>query len=183
MARRRRRLSEDQLILSAVALLWAIEAVNTLIDHQLNALGILPRTPQGLIGIVCAPFLHGNFSHLFVNTLPVLVLAGLVHLGQKKKIIPVTVFIALVGGALVWLLGRGGAHHVGVSGVIVGYFGYLMTRGFLVVKFQTMLIALVTILLYGGLVHSITPGHPGISWESHLFGMIAGSMAAFRYKR
>lgn len=180
---RRSRLTEDQLILSTVALIWLIEALNTALGHRLNAFGILPRTLQGLVGIVCAPFLHGNYYHLMVNTLPLLVLAGLVHLGQKKKVVPVTVFIALVGGALVWLLGRGGSHHVGASGVIVGYFGYLMTRGFLVVKFQTMLIALVTILLYGGLVHSVTPGNPGISWESHLFGLIAGVAAAFRYKR
>lgn len=180
---RRRRLSEDRWILGAVAAMWAIELMNALVGHALCAFGILPRTLRGLFGVPLAPWIHGSVSHLAVNTLPFLVLAGLVHMGQKRRVIPVTVRVALVGGGLVWLLGRGGATHVGASGVICGYFGYLMTRGFLVVKFQTTLVALITILLYGGLVHSLLPGNPAISWESHLAGVAAGVAAAFRYKR
>lgn len=165
------------LVLAAVALLWAVEAVNLTTEHTLNTWGILPRTLSGLRGIPLSPFLHGNLSHLVVNTVPFLVLGGLVALQGRRAFLGVSLFIVLTGGAAVWLFGRM-AYHIGASGLIFGYFGYLVARGWYERSFSAILIALVTLFFYGGLVWGVLPTNAYISWEGHLFGLLAGVLAA-----
>lgn len=176
--RRRRRLDEPRLLLGAFAIMWALEVIGALTDHALADFGILPRTPRGLLGIPLAPLLHGSVTHLALNSVPFLVLGGLIIISEKKRFVAVSVFVAIVGGLLVWMLGRAGAVHIGASGVIFGYFGYLLARGLTRRSFQALLLASVTVLLYGGVIVGALPGDPGVSWESHLFGLIAGVLAA-----
>lgn len=165
------------LVLGVVALLWAVEAVNLTTGHTLNTWGILPRTLTGLRGIPLSPFLHANLSHLLVNTLPFLVLGGLVCLQGRRQFLGVSLFIIVTGGAAVWLFGRM-AYHIGASGLIFGYFGYLVARGWYERSIRSILIALVTLFLYGGLVWGVLPTNTYISWEGHLFGLLAGIVAA-----
>ena len=165
------------LILGAVCLIWAVEAVNVLSGRQLTSLGILPRHLSGLIGIPLSPFLHGSVNHATVNTMPFLVLGGLVALRGARAFASVSIFVILCGGVAVWLFGRA-SYHIGASGLIFGYFGYLMARGWYERSSAAILTALLTLFLYGGLVWGVLPSRSFISWEGHLFGMLAGVLAA-----
>ena len=165
------------LLLGAVCLIWAVEGVNVLAGRQLDSLGILPRHLSGLLGIPLSPFIHGNVSHALVNTLPFLALGSLVALRGVRVFVTVSVFVILGGGAAVWLFGRS-AYHVGASGLIFGYFGYLVALGWYERSSVAILTALLTLFLYGGLVWGVLPSRSFISWEGHLFGMLAGVLAA-----
>ncbi len=165
------------LVLAAFALLWGVEVVNLATGHHLNTWGILPRTLIGLRGIPLSPFLHANLSHLFVNTLPFLVLGGLLCLQGRRAFLSVSLFIIVTGGAALWLFGRT-AYHIGASGLIFGFFGYLVGRGWYERSLSSILIALATLFFYGGLVWGVLPTNTYISWEGHLFGLLAGILAA-----
>lgn len=165
------------LVLAAVALLWGVEVANFLSGHQFNEWGILPRTLVGLRGIPLSPFLHANLGHLLVNTLPFLVLGGLVCLQGRRVFLGVSLAIVICGGTTLWLFGRVG-YHIGASGLIFGYFGYLVARGWYERSIRSILIALATLFFYGGLVWGVLPTNTYISWEGHLFGLLAGILAA-----
>ena len=165
------------LVLAAVVLLWAVEAVKSLTGHQFNEWGILPRTVTGLRGIPLSPFLHADLSHLLVNSLPFLVLGGLVALQGRRAFLGVSLVVIVCGGVALWLFGREG-YHIGASGLIFGYFGYLVARAWYDRSFRSILIALVTLFFYNGLIWGILPTTTYISWEGHLFGLLAGILAA-----
>ncbi len=161
-----------------VALMWVVGMVNSLVDYQLSEYGVVPRTVDGLIGIPLMPFLHGSFDHLVVNTLPAVVLGGLVAFQGSKKFLTATVFITLVGGGALWVVGRT-AVHVGASGLVFGYFGYLIARAWYTRSLASVLIAVVVAVVYGGILLGVLPFfQEGVSWEGHLTGLIAGALAA-----
>jgi membrane associated rhomboid family serine protease len=176
-----RTLSCLPLILGFVTVIWLVELVNSQMGHRLNAFGIVPRNIHGLIGIPLSPFLHGSFNHLISNTIIFLGLSGLIAFRGSRTLFGVSVFIILTGGLGVWALGRP-AIHIGASGLVFGYFGYLVARGWYERRFGSILIAIVVIVLYGGLIVGVLPTPGFVSWEAHLFGLIAGVLAA-RYAR
>ncbi|KYF78215.1 rhomboid family intramembrane serine protease, partial [Sorangium cellulosum] len=162
-----------------VALLWAIEIVDFLIFRgSLDALGIRPRTVPGLAGIALAPLLHGGFAHLAANTLPFLGLGWLIMLRRTSDLVLVTLLSALVGGLGVWLTGSPSSVHIGASGVIFGYFGFLLLRGWFERSAVSIALSLGVGLFYGGMIWGVLPTRMGISWEGHLFGFLGGVLAA-----
>ncbi|HEX8957044.1 MAG TPA: rhomboid family intramembrane serine protease [Burkholderiaceae bacterium] len=161
-----------------LSLMWAIELVNTLIGHALDAWGIVPRTETGLIGIVCAPFLHGSIAHLASNSLPFLILGWFVMLWRISDFVWVSAIAALIAGLGTWAIAPSGTVHVGASGVIFGYLGFLMLRSYFERSLASILLSLVIGMLYGGLLFGVLPGQIGISWQGHLFGFIGGAIAA-----
>lgn len=165
------------LVLAVIALLWVVGISNLLTGHELNTWGILPRTLTGLRGIPLSPFLHANLGHLLVNTLPFLVLGGLVCLQGRRAFLGVSLFVIVCGGLALWLFGRS-AYHIGASGLVFGYFGYLVARGWYERSLSSILIAIATLFFYGGLVWGVLPTNTYISWEGHLFGLLAGILAA-----
>ena len=161
-----------------VALMWVVGMVNVLLDYRLNEYGVVPRTAEGLIGIPLMPFLHGSFDHLVVNTLPTVVLGGLVAIHGSRKFLTATVFITLVGGGALWVVGRT-AVHVGASGLVFGFFGYLIARAWYTRSLVAVLIAVVVAVVYGGILLGVLPFfQEGVSWEGHLTGLVAGVLAA-----
>ena len=161
-----------------VTLMWVLEIVDVFVFRQgLNVYGILPREIIGLRGILFAPFLHGGFAHLISNTIPFLLLGWFVMLQETSEFFIVTPIIMLVSGLGVWLLGAPGLH-IGASGVIFGYLGFLLARGFFERNFPSILLSLIVGSLYGGLIWGVLPIQPGVSWEGHLFGFIGGVLAA-----
>jgi len=170
--------SKAYLIVGFVALIWAVELVNTVLGHRLNVLGIHPRTVIGLPGILLAPFLHGGIGHVLVNTIPFVILGWLVILHGTGTFLEVSLIVILVAGAGTWLFGRPGVH-VGASSLIFGYFGFLVGRAWYQRSVGSILVALVTLALYGGLLWGVLPLHTRISWEGHLFGLLAGILAAW----
>jgi len=164
-------------LLVALAAMWIVELINGVMGHQLNNWGILPRTTHGLTGIPLMPFLHGNLGHLLSNTIPFLILGGLVALRGQRVFLSISLFIIVVGGGGVWAVGRT-SFHVGASGLVFGYFGYLVARGWYDRKLKSILTAVVVLVLYGGLIFGVLPTQTFVSWEAHLFGMIAGVLIA-----
>lgn len=162
-----------------VGALWVIQAVNWATGYRLNvAFGLVPRTVAGLDGIAGMPFLHGSFAHLISNTPPLLIMGGLMAATATRALIAVNAIIAGLGGALVWLIGST-AVHIGASGLIFGWFGFLVARGLVDRSPVTLVSALIVGVLYGAMIWGVLPGRDGVSWEAHLFGFIAGAWAAF----
>ncbi|MCK5243241.1 rhomboid family intramembrane serine protease [bacterium] len=162
-------------LLGLLLIFWVIGIVNAILQNQLLQYGIMPRTVTGLRGIIFSPFLHHGFSHLMLNSLPFLVLGGLVMLRGAHTFVVISLLITLLSGAGVWVFGRP-AYHVGASGLIFGYFGFLLAAGWYERKFSSLLIAVAVLLLYGGLIWGVLPLRTHVSWEGHLFGFIAGVM-------
>ena len=160
-----------------VAVIWALAGVDFVMDNRLAEYGIVPRTVDGLWGIPLAPFLHGGFGHVISNTVPLLMLGGLMAARGWQTLLGVTLFVVLLGGAGVWLVARSGSH-IGASGLVFGYFGYLVARGWYDRRIVSILIAVVVIVVYGGLLFGVLPTGGRVSWEGHLTGLIAGVLAA-----
>ena len=165
------------ILFGLVAIMWGIEIVDQLLGGALDRFGILPRTMIGLRGIVFAPLLHGGFAHLASNTVPFLVLGWLVMLRRTSEFFWVTLITMLVAGVGTWVFGSPG-FHIGASGVIFGYLGFLLLRGYFERSFISIFLSVVVAFFYGGLLWGVLPNQPGISWEGHLFGFIGGAIAA-----
>ena len=162
-----------QPVLILVALIWMVEVVNIFLGNRLVSFGILPRSFTGLIGIPLAPLLHNGIWHTVSNTIPLLILGSLTLAGGKRMFWETTVNVTLLSGVLVWIFARE-AYHVGASGLVFGYFGVIMARAYLERSAITIAIAVVTVMAYGGLLWGILPLRSHVSFESHLFGLIAG---------
>ncbi len=164
-------------LVGLLLLAWVLEILDQVFGLGLDRFGIVPRHLAGLTGILAAPLLHGDFGHLAVNTVPCAILGLLIALGERRVLLGLSFFIVLAGGALVWLFARS-AYHIGASGLVSGYFGYLIVRGLSAHSLRAVLLALLTVVLYGGMIWGVLPTRSGVSWESHLFGLIAGGLAA-----
>lgn len=139
--------------------------------------GVIPRTASSLGDIVTAPFIHANWAHLIANTGPLLVLGALVLLGGTAEFVFVTLTCALCAGAGSWLFGET-ARHIGASGVVFGYVGYLLFRPAFDRRLLFMVMTIAVIALYGSaLLWSVVP-RAGISWTAHFFGFLGGLLAA-----
>ena len=166
-------------LVAFVALLWAVQVVNWIFGYGLNpAFGLIPRHVSGLDGVIAMPLLHGSFAHLMANTPPLLVMGGLLVATTTRGLLSVNAVVIGLGGALVWLFGSS-AIHIGASGLVFGWFGFLIARGLVDRSPITLGAALVVGVLYGSLLWGVFPGQPSVSWEAHLFGVIAGAGAAF----
>jgi membrane associated rhomboid family serine protease len=161
-----------------LGVMWVIALLNALPVLDLTRFGIRPRSIPGLLGIVFAPFLHGGFAHLAANSVPFLVLGGIVLLGGRKVFWSVTVFVILLGGLGVWAVAPGYSIHIGASGLIFGYLGFLLARGFVERSWTWIAVAFVILAGYGSLLWGVLPHQPGVSWQSHLFGFLSGIGAA-----
>lgn len=162
-----------------VALLWAVQIANWITGYGFNpAFGLIPRHVNGLDGVIAMPLLHGSFAHLMANTPPLLVMGGLLVATATRALLAVNAVVIGLSGGLVWLFGSS-AIHIGASGLIFGWFGFLVTRGLVDRSPVTLGAALLVGFLYGSIFWGVLPGQPGVSWEAHLFGAIAGAVAAF----
>ena len=167
------------LVAAMAAVMWVVEIIDQVTSANLDQYGIKPHEADGLPGIVVAPFLHAGFGHLEGNTLPFLLLGGAVALSGLRKVVLATVIIALVGGLGVWLFAPSGTDHIGASGVVFGYAGYLIARGFFSRSMVHFLVGIVVIGVYGTtLLFDLAP-RDGISWQGHLFGAVGGVVAAW----
>jgi membrane associated rhomboid family serine protease len=162
-----------------VGLMWALEILDLFLGGALNRFGIRPHSLIGLRGILFAPFLHGNLLHLIANTVPFLILGWFVMLRRTSDFWPVTIIVMLVSGLGTWFFGSPFSIHIGASGVVFGYLGFLLSRGYFERSFGSILMSLTVGLLYGGMIWGVLPTRIGISWQGHLFGFIGGIIAAW----
>ena len=167
---------------SATTAGWGTFGANIALGGALLKFGIVPRTTDGLIGILVAPFLHANLDHLVANTVPFLLFGWLVMLRDRRHFAVVTLLAMLGSGLLSWTLGAPNSIHIGASGVVFGYFGFLLLAGWYARSAGSIAISLLVGVLWGGTVLGVLPGTPGISWQGHLGGFIGGVLAARRYR-
>jgi membrane associated rhomboid family serine protease len=160
------------------ALLYLLETVDAVLPADLDNLGIHPRTVGGLDGILLAPLLHAGWSHLFANTLPILVFGFLAMAGGLGQWIAVTATVWLASGTGVWLTGAEGVT-VGASGIAFGWLAFLLVRGIFTRSAGQLVVAVVLFLYWGSTLLGVLPGDPGISWQGHLFGALGGILAAW----
>lgn len=161
-----------------LAMLWASYLLNLLLNNKLLYLGIIPRRIYGLAGILLAPLLHANFNHLFFNSIPLLVLSNFILINGLNYFLWVTTFITLFSGILIWLFAKPGIH-VGASALITGYWGLLVAAIFTQNSLTTIILGLVSLYYFAGIFLGVFPGKKGVSWEGHLFGLIAGLSCSY----
>ena len=165
-------------VAAMVAVMWVVEIVDVFAG-DLDSAGIKPRDPEGLIGIGLAPVLHGGFGHLIWNTVPFLVLGGVIALSGLARVAAVTLIVAVVGGLGTWLVAPENTVHIGASGLVFGFAAYLIARGIFSRRALHLVAGVVVLFIYGGtLVFGLVPT-PGISWQGHLFGAVGGLVAAW----
>ncbi len=171
--------SHVALLSGCVALFWIIEIVDVFVFRgALNSYGVRPRNLDGLQGILLMPFLHGSFAHLAANTLPFVTLGWLIMLREVSDFFVVSGVTMLVSGLGVWLTGAPNSVHIGASGLIFGYFGFLLLRGYFERSFTSILLSLIVGFFYGSLIWGVLPSQPGVSWQAHFFGFVGGVLTA-----
>jgi membrane associated rhomboid family serine protease len=176
---------EGLIVLSGiVAIMWIVEAVNSLDSNRLSASdGIYPRNVDHIWAIFTAPFLHFSFQHLIANTVPFVFMGVIIALQGARKFLLVTAIIIVIGGIGTWLIAPAGTDTAGASGVVFGYATYLFARGFFDRSAVELLTGLIVGVIWGGaLLSSIVP-HYGISWQGHACGAIGGVIAAYLVRR
>jgi membrane associated rhomboid family serine protease len=172
------------LMVGYLVLLWVLDLVNNAQHRKLNTdLGIEPRQPDRLPEIFTAPFLHGSVAHLAANAMPLFGLGLIAALTGIWRFLGVTAVIVLVSGLGVWMFAPSNTVTVGASGVVFGYFGYLVLRGLIDRRPVDVVVAAGVALAYGYLLPGVLPGQEGISWQGHLAGVLGGMLAAWLFRR
>ncbi len=168
-----------------VVLLWLVKIIEYAMEADFAFLGLYPLSLRGLIGIITAPFIHGDFSHLFANTSSLFVLGIMLFYFYRSIAYRVFFFTWLLTGIWVWLLGRE-SYHIGASGLVYGLAAFLFASGIIRKNQRLLAITLVVVFLYGSMVWGIFPKffpRKNISWESHMMGMLAGVVLAVFYRK
>ena len=196
-----------KIALLLIGILWVVALID-LILIDLTPYGLVPRTFSGLIGIITSPFLHAdlnqNASHIINNSLFLLFLLPITIIIYEKSFTKVLIFIIVVGGSLVWIFGRYN-NHIGASGLVFGlltflFFSGIFRRNIKSIVGSILFLLAYSIIIYGffpknlnevwlvlksvvsNFISGIAPNQPYISWEGHLFGAIAGGVAAFIFR-
>jgi membrane associated rhomboid family serine protease len=163
-----------------LVLLWVIQAANWADGYRLDSvLGIQPHSFSHLPGILTAPFLHVSWQHIEGNSVPLFVLGFLAAYRGVAKFLTVTAIVILTSGLTVWLFQSGSSLTVGASGLVFGYFGYVLVRGLFDRNWIDILVGVVAGLMYYYILLVAVPGTPGISWLDHTGGLVGGVLAGW----
>lgn len=166
-----------------LAVLGVVTLLNYFTGGAVNQkFGLLPRTSRGAWGILLHPLLHVSTAHLMMNAIGIVLMGGTVFLRSERDFWRVTVLGTLVGGGGTWLFGHY-AMHVGASGIVFAYLGYLLTTGWFDRKLTAVALSITAAVLWGSALFGLSPLQHGISWELHLFGMLGGVLGAWWRKR
>ncbi|MEX0966035.1 MAG: rhomboid family intramembrane serine protease [Bacteroidia bacterium] len=178
-----RRMKQSVILPAAfVLLIWLIMLVAWVFDLSYGGMGVYPRHLSGITGILTYPFFHGSWGHLAANTIPVFVLSTSIIYFYRPVEMRILLFIYLISGGLLWLVGRE-VHHIGASGLIYGFAGFLMFSGIMRRNMRLLALSLLMFFLYGGIFWGVLPADPQVSWEGHLSGLITGIVAAFVFRK
>jgi membrane associated rhomboid family serine protease len=175
-------LSAFIIVVGMLVVMWVVEGVDFVLNGALDQFGILGWDPEGLVGILFAPFLHGGFGHLMANSVPLLVLGFLAGLRDVRKFLWASLIIIVIGGLGTWLTSPA-VYTVGASGLVFGYFGYILARGVFDRRLLDIVIAVGVGIVYYGILAGLLPNQEGISWQGHLFGLVGGVVAGWVLRR
>lgn len=169
--------NKDMLII-ILGIPWLVYFINIFLNNRLLYLGIIPRRLYGLSGIIFAPLLHANFNHLFFNSIPLLVLSNFVLINGITYFLYVTVFITIFSGVLIWCFAKPGIH-IGASALITGYWGLLVSDILQQGSLTAIILGIISLYYFAGIFLGVFPGKKGVSWEGHLFGLLAGIACSY----
>lgn len=159
-----------------VGSIWLVSLIGFMFSAHL---GVAPRSAVGLLGILVAPWFHANLAHLMSNTLPLLMLGWLAMLPRHEDFWEAVLGGLLGAGLCAWLLGSSHSLHIGASGLVFGFFGYVLGRGLYQRQFVSVGLAIFAAATYGlSMVIGLLPVFPGVSWQSHLGGAVGGFLVA-----
>lgn len=178
--------------LGLVAVIWVAHGLNIVLDGGLTErFGLIPRRLEGIDGVVAMPLLHADLDHLIGNSGALLALGLIIAVTAPQRFVVATLGAVILGGALLWLVGRP-ANHIGASGLIFGWFGFLVAYGALSRSWRAVIGAALAIAVYGATVFAAlggdvlfgggstaSTGALDISWEAHLCGLVGGLAAAW----
>ena len=165
-------------LLASIGAIWAVSVLAFYIPQLRYQLALLPRRLDGLPGVLGMPFVHDSYGHLLANTMPLLVFGAMLVARGVPYFLGVAFAVALLGGAALWAFGRDAAH-IGASGVVFGLFGFLVVRGLYERRLTSIAITIVVTLSYGvSMLFGLVPISGRVSWEGHLFGLLAGIVVA-----
>jgi membrane associated rhomboid family serine protease len=163
-----------------LVLIWVLQVFNWADGYRLDSsFGIWPRNVGHLGDIFTAPFLHFSWQHIEGNSVPLFVLGVLAAYRGIAKFLLLTLIVAVISGLAVWFFQSGNELTVGASGLIFGYFGYVLVRGIVDRNLLDVGVGVVAGLLYWTILQVAIPGTPGISWIGHLGGLLGGVLGAW----
>lgn len=169
---------------AVIPVLFFIEVLDIGVDGYLDvAGGIIPHRLDGLDGVLFSPFLHAGWEHLYGNAVPLILVGTFALAGGVKRFIYSTALIMLISGLGVWFVGSPNSVVVGASGVVFGYLGLLLARGFVERSWWNLGVAAFIGLLYWYQLYNILPTDQPISWQGHLLGLLGGMVAAVIFRR
>lgn len=164
-----------------VLITWVVKIFEELFSVSFIRFGIHPRDLKGLVGIITAPLIHGDWQHLISNTLPLLILGWIIFYFYKGIAFQVFFWVYIMTGIWVWSAARD-AYHIGASGLVYGFVCFLFFSGIIRKNIRLMALSMFVVFVYGSLVWGIFPLHTKFSWESHAFGSLAGIITAFYFR-
>lgn len=162
-------------IVGFIAVMWGGFLLSLV--TPINRLGIVPRSVEGIPGILLSPFLHGSFQHIISNTTAMLFFAPVFSLIQSRNLISKLLVLILLSGTITWLIAFSGTH-IGASGLIFSLFGFLVSVAYFQREFKYITVSVIIASLYGYMIFGVLPIRSGVSWEGHLAGVIAGILYA-----
>lgn len=165
-----------------IGVLWAVHILDAALGLRLARFGLRPGSEAGLIGILTAPLLHGNFQHLLSNTLPLLVSMTAALYLYPRSAMRVVPLVWLLSGAIAWFIGQSPSLHIGASGLIYGLLAFVFVGGLLRRDMRSVSVSLLVGFLYGSMVWGVLPVRVGMSWEMHLAGAVSGLVLALWYR-
>jgi membrane associated rhomboid family serine protease len=171
-----------RLAIGFVLLLWVIHLMNWAMGLDLRPLGVRPREWSGLVGVFTAPLVHGDFGHLFANSMPLATLGAAMIYLYPYSTLRVLPAVYLGSGVLVWIFGRSSAH-LGASGLVYGLVSYVFVAGVLRRDRRAIAASLLVVFMYGSLAWGVLPIQPGVSWETHLSAAVIGVLLALVFRK
>lgn len=163
-----------------VIAVWILFLIDTVLGGRLKKwFGLRPRAGFNPLAFLISPFLHVDLKHIIANTIPFFILGALVMVQGQLVFWVTTLIVIIVAGLGIWFFGKTNSLHVGASGLILGYFGYLLASAFFSTDLATIIVAVVVAVLYLGLIWQVLPFKKGVSTMGHLFGFLGGIAAAW----
>jgi membrane associated rhomboid family serine protease len=162
-----------------IAVIWALQVINWLDNYWLSVhFGIVARESSRLPEIFTAPFLHWSFAHIEANSAPLFFLGFLAAYRGIRRFIAVTLLVIVTSGLGGWLFSPSRTDVAGASGVVFGYFAYVVVRGVVERHLLDVIVGIVVAVSYWSILRGVLPDDPHISWQEHLFGLLGGIAAA-----
>lgn len=170
-----------------LAICWIVFLCDWYFNLDLYRLGVSPRTASGLKGVIFASLIHGDWSHILNNSLPVFLLSSMIFYFYRPIAWPVILWTWFISGLWLWVGGRNSDaitnYHFGASTLIYAFSTFLFFSGVFRKHRQLMVVSAIVVFLYGSITYGIFPFDAKVSWEGHLFGAISGLLVAYSYRK